>query len=147
MAEPPDDPWTSQLTSSSSLSSKECERACCLDALEGRCLKLTADLAFAEPPADELLAALEKKRKRGGRKKKAASLDEDVISDGEAIEQMGGWIECQRCCVASHFGCLSADQRSNLLKQVSLKTGEKQYTVEIGETSVSLGQSERTLSA
>lgn len=59
------------------------------------------------------------------------------MSDGETIEQMGGWIECQRCCVASHFGCLSAEQRSNLLKQVSLKTGQKQDTVEIGETSVS----------
>lgn len=95
-----------------------------------------------ELPADELLVELEKKRKRGGRKKKAAgSSDDDVMSDGEAIDQMGGWIECQRCCVASHFGCLSSEQRTNLLKQVSRDKGVKRFTVEVGETSVSAAPS------
>jgi hypothetical protein len=66
---------------------------------------LVADEQFCEKcqrgPADDLLeAAREKKRRSKGKKKKQ---HEDDMSDEEIALQLGGWLTCQRCVVASHW--------------------------------------------
>lgn len=38
-----------------------------------------------------------REKKKSNKKKKR---DEDEMSEGEEIEAMGGWLECQHCCVA-----------------------------------------------
>jgi len=70
-------------------------------------LWLGADEQFCEKcqrgPADDLLeAAREKKKRSKGKKKKQ---HEDDMSDEEIALQLGGWLSCERCVVASHWVC------------------------------------------
>lgn len=64
------------------------------------------------------------------------SSDADVMSEGEAIDSMGGWVECERCCVSVHFGCLSSEQRTLILRKMSKEAGERKVTLEIDESAV-----------
>lgn len=52
-----------------------------------------------EPADDILQKALARKKKSGKRKRK----DPDEISDEELAEDLGGWLECERCVVAVHW--------------------------------------------
>lgn len=58
------------------------------------------------------------------------------MSEGETIDKMGGWIECENCCVAAHFGCLSEQQRNGILKRASEDQGEKVRRIEVNQATV-----------
>jgi hypothetical protein len=51
-------------------------------------------------PADELAENMERKSREKKKSNKKKKRDEDEMSEGEEIEAMGGWLECQHCCVA-----------------------------------------------
>lgn len=68
-------------------------------------------------PADELLAKALKSKKRG-RKKKYDILDEP-IDPVEHAESLEGWIECVRCCVASHWVCRHFEEEADVQKCLS----------------------------
>lgn len=61
-------------------------------------------------PADELLAKALKAKQRG-RKRKYDVIDAPV-DPVEHAESLGGWIECERCCVSSHWVSLSSRTKS-----------------------------------
>ncbi|KAK8858701.1 hypothetical protein IAR55_002930 [Kwoniella newhampshirensis] len=63
-------------------------------------------------PADDLLERALARKKKGNRKRKK---DEDRISDEELAESLEGWLECNKCVVASHWGCLNANSRKEVL--------------------------------
>ncbi|KZV93790.1 hypothetical protein EXIGLDRAFT_645875 [Exidia glandulosa HHB12029] len=77
-----------------------------------------------EPPAHvQVLDQRRKKRRKKGKRKAAHSSDEDdELSDDEMdFDALGGWIRCLKCCVVSHWKCLSAEQRNEILRAVKEK--------------------------
>ncbi|KAF5352561.1 hypothetical protein D9756_006063 [Leucocoprinus leucothites] len=66
-----------------------------------------------EPSNNQLLAW---KKKKG--KKKKANSDEDIEDEEERLERLGGWVQCLKCCVSAHWGCMAGTQREEILKAV-----------------------------
>ncbi|CAL1695101.1 unnamed protein product [Somion occarium] len=75
---------------------------------------LRAHRSFCEKchrqPTHILLAALRKKK---GKKKRNEDDDEN---DEEKLAGLGGWVQCLKCPVAAHWGCLAKTQRDEILK-------------------------------
>lgn len=101
-----------------------------------------------------------KKRHRSGRK--IVLSDDGELSESEQIAALGGWIECQVCCVSvrynfastvcglsinspelmrrffkqAHFGCLNEAQRADILTHELDDNGQKSTFVEVDELDV-----------
>ncbi|TFK30824.1 hypothetical protein FA15DRAFT_608326 [Coprinopsis marcescibilis] len=67
-------------------------------------------------PADHLLQNLARRAKRENGKKRRRSEDEFEVSDGERYNDLGGWVQCLKCPVSVHWGCLAATQQAEILK-------------------------------
>ncbi|KAK7064375.1 chromatin remodeling factor mit1 [Favolaschia claudopus] len=70
-----------------------------------------------EHPAHEQLAALGKRRNKGRKKRK--STDDEFEESGDEAERAakrGGWVQCLKCPVASHWNCLARVQQEEILK-------------------------------
>lgn len=94
-------------------------------------------------PADELLAKALKTKKKG-RKRKYDVIDEP-IDPVEHAESLEGWIECVRCCVASHWvslhngyrkaddqKCLSPAQQKKVLAEIAARSPDEAGRRSIG---------------
>ncbi|KAJ7293407.1 SNF2 family DNA-dependent ATPase [Mycena rebaudengoi] len=69
-------------------------------------------------PAHELLEAERKRPKAKGRKRRKTS-DDDLEESGDEVERItkkGGWVRCLKCPSVTHWSCLAATQRDEILK-------------------------------
>ncbi|WWC88517.1 uncharacterized protein L201_003428 [Kwoniella dendrophila CBS 6074] len=95
-------------------------------------------------PADVVLDKAKRKSKQKNKKKRNrysdGDEDADAVSGDELADQLQGWLECNRCVVSSHWGCLSIDQKKDVLadlreREGSPEEGEKpRRSVEIDES-------------
>lgn len=74
--------------------------------LQSRLVKLI--LQFCEKcgliPADDLLEKARARKKKPGQRRRKGP---DEMSDEETAENLGGWLQCQRCVVAMHWVSIS----------------------------------------
>ncbi|ORY25961.1 SNF2 family N-terminal domain-domain-containing protein [Naematelia encephala] len=68
-------------------------------------------------PADVILERALALKKRPGKRRKLA---EGEISDEELAQDMEGWLECKTCVLSSHWGCLSAQQKKDVLTDLAI---------------------------
>jgi chromodomain-helicase-DNA-binding protein 4 len=61
---------------------------------------------------------LDKRRKNKGKKRATSEFE---MTEEERLERQGGWVTCLRCCVASHWGCLSAHSRDEINRAFPVK--------------------------
>ncbi|CAE6358604.1 unnamed protein product [Rhizoctonia solani] len=73
--------------------------------------------ACGQPPAFDQLEKLKRRKGKNKPRKRKKEDDDDQPSESEdeRLENLGGWIRCLRCCIAGHWGCLSAAQRQEIL--------------------------------
>ncbi|WWC96240.1 hypothetical protein V866_003107 [Kwoniella sp. B9012] len=87
---------------------------------------LYAHRAFCEKcsrePADEILDKA-KNRKNRKKKRKRNEEDDDMISGEELANMLEGWLECEKCVVSSHWGCLTPTQRKDVLADIREREG------------------------
>ncbi|WWD18597.1 hypothetical protein CI109_103050 [Kwoniella shandongensis] len=74
----------------------------------------------ARIPADDLLERALARKRKGGKKRKR---EDGVISDEELAESLEGWLECTKCVVSSHWGCLAANQKKEVLSMLLDREG------------------------
>ncbi|WRT67913.1 uncharacterized protein IL334_004887 [Kwoniella shivajii] len=92
-------------------------------------------------PADDILERAIARKDRKNKKKRRDDAD-DEISDEELAEILEGWIECDKCVVSSHWGCLAPNQKKEVLAALReqdgpLKEGERlRKSVAIDESAV-----------
>ncbi|OCF72795.1 hypothetical protein I204_06024 [Kwoniella mangroviensis CBS 8886] len=73
-------------------------------------------------PADEILdKAINRKNRK--KKRKRNEEDDDMISDEELANMLEGWLECEKCVVSSHWGCLTPTQRKDVLADIREREG------------------------
>ncbi|ORY30527.1 SNF2 family N-terminal domain-domain-containing protein [Naematelia encephala] len=84
-------------------------------------------------PADVILERALALKKRPGKRRKLA---EGEISDEELAQDMEGWLECKTCVLSSHWGCLSAQQKKDVLTELLDQEGPlvKRKSLAIDET-------------
>ncbi|QRW05377.1 chromodomain-helicase-DNA-binding protein 4 [Ceratobasidium sp. AG-Ba] len=70
-----------------------------------------------EGPSHLQLEAYQKRKSKGGhgRKKKKADDDDESEDEEERLERLGGWIRCLRCCMSKHWGCLTGQEKLDVL--------------------------------
>lgn len=75
-----------------------------------------------KPPAAELLIKAAKRKGRAKGKKKRARPNADIEGPSEdeatVISKLGGWVRCLKCCVASHWKCLTQATRDDILRAI-----------------------------
>jgi chromodomain-helicase-DNA-binding protein 4 len=65
-------------------------------------------------PAQKMLIALSQKRSEKGYKKRS-KFDELLEDEEDLIEKLAGWVQCKRCSISLHWGCLTSQTRHDLL--------------------------------
>ncbi|KAF8642010.1 hypothetical protein AX16_009731 [Volvariella volvacea WC 439] len=94
-----------------------------------------------QPPAHILLRGIKKRNKNKKRKRRTSPEDEFEESEEERVTSLGGWIRCLKCPVSTHWRCLAATQRQEIVKaakakaEKSLEQGdvhEQPHSMEIG---------------
>ncbi|KAL7423006.1 hypothetical protein Q5752_002304 [Cryptotrichosporon argae] len=84
-------------------------------------------------PADELRDRAQKRKKRQTGKKKR-KVDEDLKGDEELANELEGWLECERCVVSCHWGCLGPTQKRDVLVRFAMmspqETGRKSVAID-----------------
>ncbi|KAL1408199.1 hypothetical protein Q8F55_005004 [Vanrija albida] len=88
-------------------------------------------------PADEML---EKALKKKGKGKKRKQEDDWDFSEEERARLMMGWMECERCSVSWHWGCLKPNQRRDVLHAFRTKNPDapRRKNIEIHESATFL---------
>ncbi|WVQ73256.1 hypothetical protein IAR50_002824 [Cryptococcus sp. DSM 104548] len=74
----------------------------------------------SRPPTTVIAEQFRTRKKKPGpkRKKKADDDMDDVVSDGELVQTLGGWVTCKSCCISTHYDCLGAAQKKVLLNDL-----------------------------
>ncbi|WWC62726.1 uncharacterized protein I303_105323 [Kwoniella dejecticola CBS 10117] len=57
------------------------------------------------------------------RKKRKTKKDADVLTDDELAETLGGWLECEKCVVSSHWGCIAAPIQKEIITELRQREG------------------------
>ncbi|TCD65653.1 hypothetical protein EIP91_002326 [Steccherinum ochraceum] len=65
-------------------------------------------------PTNHLLATARK----GKKKKSKRSDDEDDEDSAERLVALGGWVQCLKCPLSAHWGCLAKTQRDEILRAI-----------------------------
>ncbi|WOO77567.1 Chromodomain-helicase-DNA-binding protein 4 [Vanrija pseudolonga] len=95
-------------------------------------------------PADELLEKALKKKKKGMAPRRRKDDDDDWdMSEEERARIMMGWLECERCTVSWHWGCLKPNQRKDILHAFRTKNPDapRRRNIEIHESATFLCES------
>nr|XP_019045482.1 hypothetical protein I302_05872 [Kwoniella bestiolae CBS 10118]OCF24412.1 hypothetical protein I302_05872 [Kwoniella bestiolae CBS 10118] len=73
-------------------------------------------------PADDILYRANNRKNR--KKKKRRNEEDDVmISEEELANMLEGWLECEKCVVSSHWGCLTPAQKKDVLTDIREREG------------------------
>ncbi|KAF8519115.1 P-loop containing nucleoside triphosphate hydrolase protein [Hysterangium stoloniferum] len=76
--------------------------------------------------AHVLLAQFYKKPKAKPGRKKATDEFEESDDEEQRLTGLGGWVRCMKCCVTSHWKCLTRAQRDEILKAARAKAKESE---------------------
>ncbi|ODO10000.1 hypothetical protein I350_02224 [Cryptococcus amylolentus CBS 6273] len=72
----------------------------------------------SRPPTAVIAEQLKTRKKKSGPKRKKVDEDDDIVSDGELVQTLGGWVTCKSCCIATHYDCLGGAQKKTLLQEL-----------------------------
>ncbi|ODO05160.1 hypothetical protein L198_01848 [Cryptococcus wingfieldii CBS 7118] len=72
----------------------------------------------SRPPTAVIAEQLKTRKKKPGPKRKKVDEDDDIVSDGELVQTLGGWVTCKSCCIATHYDCLGGAQKKTLLQEL-----------------------------
>ncbi|KAF9527780.1 SNF2 family N-terminal domain-containing protein [Crepidotus variabilis] len=76
--------------------------------------------------ADQLLQTFRKTSKKKGKKRKRADEEDDFewSDEEEKLTTLGGWLQCLKCPVSAHWGCLASTQQDEVLRAIRARDHE-----------------------
>ncbi|KAH8099377.1 SNF2 family N-terminal domain-containing protein [Cristinia sonorae] len=77
-----------------------------------RAHRLTCEKCDRQQTSKLLLAA------QKGKKRRAKKSDDEEEDDVTRLTALGGWVQCLKCPVSAHWGCLARTQRDEILRAI-----------------------------